>query len=199
MFSDIAWCAVIAASFGLLLIGRGVLSRRTTEAPILEHVHVPGLWLTERTIETGWGFLIFFTLVFPSLLWPLPLGSFGRNEALRFAGLALLVVAGALQLIAKSQLGANWSNAVEGPRVHAGAITTHGLYRWCRHPMYCCTLAINVALNLLLQNAAAVMLGVVAFRYVRKNVVNEEAAFLAHKKDEYAEYAAHVPSFFEWW
>lgn len=192
---------IIVSLFVVLRYGRWLLSRKIVRAPIEKRQPVPWLWAQERALLVLWGVLIVRSLtpvllvhISPPLA-TMPIGTLGENSVLRVGGLVVLAVAIFFQLRAKWELGANWSNAVEGPIVREGAVTTRGLYRWSRNPMYCGSLAEAIALILMLQNAAAVGLGVLTYCYVRANVAREEALLRDVKGAEYARYCRTVPRF----
>ncbi|MDP3735632.1 MAG: isoprenylcysteine carboxylmethyltransferase family protein [bacterium] len=205
MIENTTLFVIIVSLFVVLRTGRWWLSKKIVQGRVEKHRQVPWLWVQERALLLLWGALIVRSLapwLFVSVLRPLraiPVGIFAEDDALCLAGLALLIAAIVLQLRAKWELGANWSNAVKGPIVREGKVTVRGLYRWSRNPMYCGSLAEAFALVLLLQNVAALLLGVLTYCYVRSNIAREETLLREMKGPEYARYYESVPRFFWKW
>jgi protein-S-isoprenylcysteine O-methyltransferase Ste14 len=191
---------VVVSLFAILSCGRRWLSRKKEKGH-----RVFRLWVYERALLIFGGALIIRTLapwLVVGVLRPFaaaPVGVFAESDTLRIAGLTILVAAIALQLRAQSELGANWSHAVEARIVRAGTVTTHGLYRWSRNPMYVGALAEAFALIFLLQNAAALVLLALTYRYVRANITREETQLHKLYGEAYALYCKTVPRFFWKW
>ncbi len=75
-----------------------------------------------------------------------------------------------------------------------GKLSTTGLYRYVRHPMY--TSVLLLALGIALHSGSAIKYLLVAFLYVLlylKSVFEEK--YLGLKYSEYAEYSARIPRF----
>lgn len=88
-------------------------------------------------------------------------------------------------------LGKNWSPSLEISAQQT--LTTNGVYRMIRHPMYASQLLWSLAQALLLQNWIAGLAGVVAFLplYVVR-VPREEQMMLDHFGDDYRSYCAQT-------
>jgi isoprenylcysteine carboxyl methyltransferase (ICMT) family protein YpbQ len=77
---------------------------------------------------------------FGALCWVLPYADrrnllvWGEGDALRYAGLAAVILGTAVRVVGMAQLGALFSGFVAVQKGHH--LVTHGLYRWVRHPIY---------------------------------------------------------------
>ena len=186
---------LVPGFFVLHFFARWIITKHLPRRHIL--VQEPDLLtlVCERLLLIAWGFCI--VLVLPS--WNI----FERKDPIipwmQHVGFALLLLGSAIQLLAKWQLGGNWSHAAHGPTVHEGPITTHGLYRWSRNPMYCGTLLFTLALIFTLQYVLPAYLAVLSLCYVYWNIEKEEELLLKTKGKEYEKYCEMVPRFFLKW
>jgi protein-S-isoprenylcysteine O-methyltransferase Ste14 len=111
----------------------------------------------------------------------------------RAAGLGTGFLAAALWLFWRAQcdLGTNWSPSLEIGAEHT--LTTDGIYRTIRHPMYASQVLFALAQALLLHNWIAGLAGLVAFLpFYLVRVPREERMMLDHFGDAYRAYAAQT-------
>lgn len=96
-------------------------------------------------------------------------------QPLRISGLTIYTLGLLMAIVARLQLGRNWSD-IEKSRVKRDQIlVAHGLYRWVRHPIYAGDLLLLLGLELAL-NSWAVAGVVVLALYVRQQATREERA-----------------------
>jgi protein-S-isoprenylcysteine O-methyltransferase Ste14 len=111
----------------------------------------------------------------------------------RAGGIGTLLLAASLWLFWRSHrdLGANWSPTLEIGAQHT--LTTQGVYRTIRHPMYASQLLGGLAQALLLQNWIAGFGGLAAFlSFYLVRVPQEERMMLDHFGDAYRAYCAQT-------
>jgi protein-S-isoprenylcysteine O-methyltransferase Ste14 len=115
------------------------------------------------------------------------------SRALVAAGLAIYTAGLLMAVMARIQLGRNWSD-IEKSRVNQDhALVAHGLYRWVRHPIYAGDLLLLLGLELALNSWG--VLGVIALAiYVRRQAAVEERA-LAATLPGYADYCRRTSRF----
>ena len=113
--------------------------------------------------------------------------------ALEVAGLVIYTVGLLMAIVARLQLGRNWSD-IEKSRVRQDhMLVAHGLYRWVRHPIYAGDLLLLLGLELALNSWAVA--GIVALAwYIRQQAAREEKA-LAETLPGYAEYCRRTSRF----
>src|SRR6516162_1481478 len=113
--------------------------------------------------------------------------------ALEVAGLVIYTLGLLMAIVARLQLGRNWSD-IEKSRVKQDhALVAHGLYRWVRHPIYAGDLLLLLGLELALNSWG--VLGVIALAmYVRRQAAVEERA-LAATLPGYADYCRRTSRF----
>ncbi|MGD1947446.1 MAG: protein-S-isoprenylcysteine O-methyltransferase [Croceivirga sp.] len=121
---------------------------------------------------------------------PLPLGILG-----------VLLLGPTLYLYYRSHkdLGCNWSVSLEIRDAHT--LTTNGVYRTIRHPMYSAIWLGNISQALLLQNYIAGLSGLVGFGLLYfSRVKREEQMMESQFGDEYTSYKKKtkrlIPNFF---
>jgi protein-S-isoprenylcysteine O-methyltransferase Ste14 len=115
----------------------------------------------------------------------------------RAGGIGTLILAAALWLFwrAHHDLGANWSPSLEIGEHQT--LTTQGVYRRIRHPMYASQALWGLAQALLLPNWLAGWGGVVAFLLLYLGrVPQEEQMMLDHFGDAYRAYSARTGRIF---
>ncbi len=98
-------------------------------------------------------------------------------EAIRLAGLSLYTLGCAVAIIARIQLGRNWSDIEKSYVKEGHAVVAHGLYKYVRHPIYAGDLLLLVGLELALNSwlvAALIPLAI----YVRQQAIREERKLL---------------------
>lgn len=96
-----------------------------------------------------------------------------QPEALRAAGFVIYTLGLAMAIVARIQLGRNWSD-IEKSRVKGDhALVAHGIYRWVRHPIYAGDLLLLAGLELAL-NSWAVLAVLPLALYVRQKAAGEE-------------------------
>ncbi|HEY7333268.1 MAG TPA: isoprenylcysteine carboxylmethyltransferase family protein [Bryobacteraceae bacterium] len=96
-----------------------------------------------------------------------------QPQALRLVGFIVYSLGLAMAIVARFQLGRNWSD-IEKSRVKGDHIlVAHGIYRWIRHPIYAGDLLLLLGLELALNSwgVAGVLLLAV---YVRQKAAGEE-------------------------
>lgn len=99
------------------------------------------------------------------------------STALRLTGTVIYTLGLLTAIIARLQLGRNWSDIEKSSVMDNHALVAHGLYRWVRHPIYVGDVLLLLGLELALNSWGAA--GVVALAlYVRRQVVTEERALL---------------------
>jgi protein-S-isoprenylcysteine O-methyltransferase Ste14 len=112
-------------------------------------------------VKTG-SMLAFFGVVY--LIIRCRVGAFeipalGRWAAI--AGLGLVVVGAAVNLLGRFALGRNWGNQVIVYQDHA--LVTRGVYRWVRHPLYASLIWMFVGASLVFQNWVALSATLLVF------------------------------------
>jgi protein-S-isoprenylcysteine O-methyltransferase Ste14 len=118
----------------------------------------------------------------------LDFAAMGLPAAVRFAGLALVVLGIVALAWSHRDLAENWSPFVEKPG--GGRLITGGVYRLVRHPMYLSFLLFNVGMWLLTSNwvaGAPAVAGFLVFYLTR--VDHEERMMLELFGEEYRGYA----------
>lgn len=112
---------------------------------------------------------------------------------LGIAGLALVVLGAAVNIIGRFDLGRNWGNQVIIYQDHT--LVNQGVYRWVRHPLYAGLIWMFVGASLVFQNWAALLATLVIFvpAMVHRGRL-EEIALLAQFPD-YAEYRQRTGMF----
>lgn len=111
-------------------------------------------------------------------------------QPLRVIGIALYTVGLAVALLARVQLGANWSD-IEAPQIlQRQTVVDRGIYRYIRHPIYTGDLLLLCGFELALNSW--LVLGLVAMLpYVVRQALREEQ-LLARTLPGYAAYCART-------
>jgi len=148
---------------------------------------------TERSLLAGLFFAMLFLPVIYSLTTWLDFANYRLlpTTKARAGRIGTLLLAAAVWLFWRSHqdLGTNWSPSLEIGAQHT--LTTQGVYRTIRHPMYASQCLWGLAQALLLHNWIAGFAGLVAFLplYLVR-VPREERMMLAHFGDAYRAYCA---------
>lgn len=191
MFDSIL-LAVFLVAVAVALIGRQLLtgSIRKRQGPIQRKIATPWRWWFERT-----GQLIGFAFVIYALVGHEVSGTFANYSFVKIIGACMLMLGVVVHLRAKYDLGVNWTNAKDGPTVHWGRITEHGLYQYSRNPMYTSTLSMVLGVIGMTQNAFVVALWIFLFVYFYLVIIAEEALLWKEKGQVYVEYRKRVRRF----
>jgi protein-S-isoprenylcysteine O-methyltransferase Ste14 len=116
---------------------------------------------------------------------------------LRMVGLAIYTAGLIMAVVARFELGRNWSDIEKSRVQQSHRLVANGMYRWVRHPIYTGDLLLLLGLELALNSWA--VLGVVAIAlYVRRQAAVEERALMKTVAG-YEEYCRHTPRFFPFW
>jgi protein-S-isoprenylcysteine O-methyltransferase Ste14 len=113
--------------------------------------------------------------------------------ALRFAGAALFTAGLAIAIIARLQLGRNWSDIEAGLVKPDHELVARGLYRYIRHPIYAGDLLLLFGLELALNSW--LVLGVFALAAVVYRQTLREERVLLERLPGYAGYCARTRRF----
>jgi len=142
---------------------------------------------------TGWLFVAIQGLILVALIvipgsnaWPTPSWVHAAATVAIFGGLALIGVA-------SLKLGPGITPTPMPSSM--GRLTTTGLYRWMRHPIYTGVLTIVIGMTFQSGSWISLAVGVSAFGFFSVKARWEEAR-LAERYDGYSEYAKRTPRFF---
>jgi protein-S-isoprenylcysteine O-methyltransferase Ste14 len=106
----------------------------------------------------------------------LPLTTTGKS-GVQIAGVAIYTLGLLAAVIARMQLGRNWSDIEKSYVQQNHEVVAHGLYRWVRHPIYAGDLLLLIGLELAL-NSWAVVAAAALVLYVRRQAIREERTLL---------------------
>jgi protein-S-isoprenylcysteine O-methyltransferase Ste14 len=96
-----------------------------------------------------------------------------QPHTLRAVGVAIYTLGLMMAIVARCQLGRNWSDIEKSRVKHDHMLVAHGIYRWVRHPIYAGDLLLLLGLQLALNSWA--VLGVLPLAlYVRQKAAGEE-------------------------
>ena len=184
--------AMFLLNVGVVYIGRQVLTRRLLKMQyvIQSHVRSPLRKWFEYVGQIG--AFIFDARIL--LQFPIP-GTVWNSTFLKVCGALVMSVCVFFHLRAKSDLGANWTNAKDGATVRKGLITTRGLYAYSRNPMYTATLGMGFVCILMTQNVFVVAMWFLLFAYLLKVIKSEETLLEQEKGEPYRAYCQRVPRF----
>lgn len=191
MFDNIL-LVVFLVSTTVALVGRQLLTKfiRKRQGGIQHKISTPWRWWYERTGQfVGFAFVTYLLAGYP-----VP-GTFADYGFVKIIGACLLMVGVMVHLRAKYDLGINWTNAKDGPTVRKGRITSHGLYRYSRNPMYTSTLVMVFGVVCMTQNFFVIVLWIFLLGYFRRIIVGEEFLLRRVKGREYIEYCTGVRRF----
>lgn len=149
----------------------------------------------ERSLLAGLFFALFFLPVIYSLTTWLDFANYRLSPSTkaRAGSIGTMLLAAAVWLFWRSHrdLGTNWSPSLEIGAQHT--LTTQGVYRTIRHPMYASHLLWGLAQALLLHNWIAGFAGLVSFLHLYLvRVPREERMLLDHFGDAYRAYCAQT-------
>lgn len=145
---------------------------------------------THRTI--GWLFVAIQAVLLLGLIFG-PTGSAWPGPPwLRLLGMALIVAG--LVIIAAAALGLGSALTATPVPTKSGQLTTTGLYRFVRHPIYSAVLTITLGLTIRSRSWFALALAVAIVVFFSAKARWEEAR-LAERYPTYAAYAARTPRF----
>lgn len=159
-----------------------------------------GLWASSRDA---------MLLILPALLWTLTVAQAlapGRPVLGRLDGLeagpmtvlgALLMAAGVmLMTAAQLQMGKSWRIGIEEDA--RPGLVTWGLYRYCRNPIFAAMLVTLGGLALLMPSLLTLLILVITYAGIRRQVADEESYLRRSYDDAYLAYAARVGRFTPW-
>jgi protein-S-isoprenylcysteine O-methyltransferase Ste14 len=95
--------------------------------------------------------------------------------------------------VAQLNLGASWRIGID--RSARLGLITHGLYSWCRHPVYLGLLIMAGAYVLMLPTLFSVTLAAIDYAVMRRYIADEEKYLSLMYGDEYRRYASKVGRF----
>ncbi|CEM14188.1 unnamed protein product [Vitrella brassicaformis CCMP3155] len=88
----------------------------------------------------------------------------------------------------------HFTHQVATERVEGHVLVTHGVYGWCRHPAYLGWFMWSAGSQLMLLNGGCfVVFTIVAWRFFRDRIRNEERSLRAFFGQQYIDYASKVP------
>ena len=133
-----------------------------------------------------------------ALAWPValsPVAALDHLDTTIWRLAAMLVLFGGLILLIAAQLdlGASWRIGIDpGP---IPGLVTHGLYQFCRNPIFLAILITLAGYTMLIPTRLSVILLLGAFIGIRQQVLAEERYLLATYGDGYRDYARRVGRF----
>lgn len=113
---------------------------------------------------------------------------------LRWIGLGIVVLGGALVLFSFHHLGKNLTDTVATRKDHA--LVTTGPYRYVRHPFYLAFALLIVGVSLVAANWLLFLAGCVPFGFIVARTRIEEAKLIERFGSEYRDYSAKTGRFF---
>ncbi len=111
----------------------------------------------------------------------------------RIIGLGLFHAGLTIAILGRVQLGNNWKDAEELASAQTPSLTTNGIYRFIRHPIYGGDMLLLLGLELAL-NSWLVLAMVVPILVFARVAIAEEGS-LADKFADYAAYRQHTKRF----
>jgi protein-S-isoprenylcysteine O-methyltransferase Ste14 len=112
---------------------------------------------------------------------------------LRWTGVALGTIAGALLIWTMRTLGKNLTDTVVTRKEHT--LVTAGPYRWVRHPFYVAVALAGLANGLAAANWFLLLTGILVFALLAIRTAKEEQNLLARFGDRYASYMRQTGRF----
>ena len=110
---------------------------------------------------------------------------------------ALLMAAGVLLMTAAQlQMGRSWRIGIEEDA--RPGLVTWGLYRYCRNPIFAAMLVTLGGLALLMPSLLTLLILVITYAGIRRQVADEESYLRRSYDDAYLAYAARVGRFTPW-
>lgn len=151
-----------------------------------------------QNLRDGLAVVLFVLLVGQAIIaagWPetLPLSQADRRSppGIRHVTGAVLLFGGLLLLVAAQlNLGASWRIGIEeGARP---GLVTHGLYGFCRNPIFLAMLVILAGYTLLLPTLLSAVMLAGAYLGIRQQIAAEEAYLARAYGEKYRDYARRV-------
>ena len=120
--------------------------------------------------------------------------AYDAGAALRWAGVVLLPVAGAMIVWTFATLGRNLTDTVVTRKEHT--LVTGGPYRWVRHPFYLSGLLMLTAVSLIVANWLVPLLGSIAMALLMLRTKKEEQLLIERFGADYQTYMLRTGQFF---
>ncbi len=157
------------------------LSRSADGTPMMLVIRIFGLvlWLTPLVYLVNPAWMIWSKLGVP--VWARWLG----------VGIGFLCVAGIYWLF--SSIGTGITPVSATRKEHK--LSTHGIYRWIRHPLYTVGSSFYISFSLMADNWFIIFMGVLTFIVMAIRTPKEEANLIAKFGDEYREYMKRTGKF----
>lgn len=157
------------------------LSRSADGTPMMLVIRIFGLvlWLTPLVYLVNPAWMIWSKLGVPE--WTRWLG----------VGIGFLCVAGIYWLF--SSIGTGITPVSATRKEHK--LSTHGIYRWIRHPLYTVGSSFYISFGLMADNWFIIFMGVLTFIVMAIRTPKEEANLIAKFGDEYREYMKRTGKF----
>jgi len=157
------------------------LSRSADGTPMMLVIRIFGLvlWLTPLVYLVNPAWMIWSKLGVPE--WARWLG----------VGIGFLCVAGIYWLF--SSIGTGITPVSATRKEHK--LSTHGIYRWIRHPLYTVGSSFYISFGLMADNWFIIFMGVLTFIVMAIRTPKEEANLIAKFGDEYREYMKRTGKF----
>lgn len=157
------------------------LSRSADGTPMMLVIRIFGLvlWLTPLVYLVNPAWMIWSKLGVPE--WTRWLG----------VGIGFLCVAGIYRLF--SSIGTGITPVSATRKEHK--LSTHGIYRWIRHPLYTVGSSFYISFGLMADNWFIIFMGVLTFIVMAIRTPKEEANLIAKFGDEYREYMKRTGKF----
>jgi len=157
------------------------LSRSADGTPMMLVIRIFGLvlWLTPLVylVNPAW------------MIW----SKLGVSEWTRWLGVGIgfLCVAGIYRLF--SSIGTGITPVSATRKEHK--LSTHGIYRWIRHPLYTVGSSFYISFGLMADNWFIIFMGALTFIVMAIRTPKEEANLIAKFGDEYREYMKRTGKF----
>jgi protein-S-isoprenylcysteine O-methyltransferase Ste14 len=113
--------------------------------------------------------------------------------SLRYAGIGVLALAGALFVWTFRSLGKNLTDTVVTRQ--ESTLVAHGPYRWIRHPLYTTVALLTIAISLLTANWFLLIVGPIVFALLVIRTRTEEANLVARFGERYSAYMQRTGRF----
>jgi len=157
------------------------LSRSADGTPMMLVIRIFGfvLWLTPLVYLVNTAWMIWSKLGVPE--WTRWLG----------VGIGFLCVAGIYRLF--SSIGTGITPVSATRKEHK--LSTHGIYRWIRHPLYTVGSSFYISFGLMADNWFIIFMGALTFIVMAIRTPKEEANLIAKFGDEYREYMKRTGKF----
>ncbi len=128
------------------------------------------------------------TLFLFSQLLGFDIGTYDNSISNKLLGTFLVIFAVVLSILARHELGSNWTHAADYQIKRRHALITTGIYAYIRHPIYlgfiCMVLGVQLIVGSYLVLLFILTLPFFAFR----QAIQEERLLLEHFGDEYVAY-----------